>query len=179
MRSLLKSLVDPSISCQIENLEISAGWFGYIRCDRYLRPQRYAISRRTLDPTLRAAAAFDAVSGRMRQYLALSILPTCNQREREREVFGTFPRPLDFFSPRARPSILSLFRKEKKSFKVLTINASFNRTFDVFHVYRRRKNVIGFLPNSLVGVRFKVVRHVDESIDRSSSMSPFSLRTFF
>lgn len=116
MRSLLKSLVDPSISCQIENLEISAGWFGYIRCDRYLRPQRYAISRRTLDPTLRAAAAFDAVSGRMRQYLALSILPTCNQRERETSLVRFLVHLIPFRGLRREnsTSFLSLSKRKKE-----------------------------------------------------------------
>jgi hypothetical protein len=76
--SILEALVDAAIARQVENFEIAIGSFRYIRRDQYLGPQRDAIPWRAFDAPFGAAAAFDAVPGRMWQSLTLSILPSYN-----------------------------------------------------------------------------------------------------
>lgn len=79
LSDFLEALVDSPIPGKIENFEIAIWCVRYIWCNWYLGSKGHAVPWRTLDTALGSAAAFNAVSGRMRKYLALAVFPSCNQ----------------------------------------------------------------------------------------------------
>ena len=75
----LEALVDSSVPGKVEHFEIAVWCIRYIWCNWYLGSKGHTVPWRTLDATFGSAAAFNAVSGRVRKYLAFTVFLSCNQ----------------------------------------------------------------------------------------------------
>ena len=75
----LEALVDSSVPGKVEHFEIAVRCVWYIWCNWYLGSKGHTVPWRALDATFGPAAAFNAVSGRVRKYLAFTVFPSCNQ----------------------------------------------------------------------------------------------------
>lgn len=99
------------------------------------------------------------------------------QSEKKRDVFGTFPRPLDSFS-RPPPRELYELSKRKKELRSFSAKCIFQRDVPrISRTFERKSFNVPFEFGNKGMFQGRSTRR--RIIDRSSSISPFSLRTFF